>query len=232
MIPDSVRTLTRTPIELLVAVSESLLIGDTVEQRLAPMFRRAKRLLHETALEDVLEDVFGVGTKSFTTMSKLVTHVDHVGLLVPSDLESHLADFARASGFVERHAWYPSVVVARELTAIAKVNVPTKLMKAFTAGDANSPAAGIEAFVPQAPSGDVAHWIQNGIARHMAVALSEPAFDRVTECFEAAGFHVPAFMEGRMIRNAAENISVMYYDTEVAGGLLRIECFHDARRAG
>jgi hypothetical protein len=194
--------------------------------RLVKCFLHARDFLATTSTGDVLETIFH-GEANLRRVGGLVSHVEHVGVLIGETFAGVMIEAAREAGFTRLSSTFPSTVLAKELgQTIGRDQVPT--MISIFKNDATSQAEsrGLEVFVPSGVDESVTKtWMVDGVGRHAAMWLTDGnAFPEIKEAFESEGFRMPAFMNERPLENPHEKVRVAYFDSRHGGRAIRIEC--------
>jgi hypothetical protein len=207
----------------------TLLEATDLRDRLHRCVAEAKRFLDTTSAHDLLGAIFDQGTGA--GLIEAVTHIDHVGFLVPSESTREIiGEAASAAGLPDGHTAFRSMILARELGALlGRHDVPTTIFKACEAR--GTPATKyVEIFVPDADPETVRRWIAGEVGNHFGFALrSASFFEEATRLFEQRGFRVPPFMNGKPMTNTSGGVTVLYFDGAIMGQPTRVELVHIAK---
>jgi hypothetical protein len=184
-------------------------------------FRRAAAFLVSAEPKGVLQAVLPSAGR-LDDIAALVSHVDHVGFLSPLRDASRLSLAARAAGFAAGERMFPSEIAARELGN-------TTIFQAWGTAPSGEPILA-EAFMPlDVPTTVLAGWAREGVGSDVGVSVTcRRALRDVVSLMTEEGCRMPAFMEGEPLRNAAEKLTVAYFDGCHNGRRVRIELCHRA----
>lgn len=143
-----------------------------------------------------------------------VVGADHLGTLIPPgvDADAVLA-LAACAGFNQRILRCPSAIVARELgTKCGRETVSTELLKA-SGILSNGRRGGVEVFLPDVEPDLAEHWIGEARDYHLALRVStRGGVHAIHAELKAAGYPIPAFMNGRPMENRVERVLMIYVD--------------------
>jgi hypothetical protein len=208
----------------LFAVSSSLAFGSTREDLLVCL-QRVRTFLDAAEPLALYTDLFANPAAARALVAH-VSHVEHVGLIIPQSVSRDLAWAGAMAGFRLDPTIVPSVLVARELGGlIGRESVKTTVFK-VSAKDAAGDLIRFEAFIPSDVDDEtVRGWIRDNVSTHVAVLVKDLASMAELEAiFASEGYTMPSFMNGKPMVNQAEQITVMYFDGAYRGRSLRIEC--------
>jgi hypothetical protein len=185
-----------------------------------PRLHTAARFLATTTSEELLETVISRPPLLQRALD-LVTRIDHVGFMAPSQAVGELASAASRAGFDTTQRTFPSTIFARELgEAAGRDLVPTTIFKARgePAGEA---APGVEVAMPHDVEPEVVRgWIREGFGEHVAFRVDSPwYFAPLRRLLEHEGFGMPAFMNGAALTNRFEKVTAVYFDRDHDPGL-------------
>ena len=208
-----------------IRLGAALLDDAPVEARLASYLGAVRRLLEDISIPDAIGSVFDDRDATQFLVAASTGDV-HVGFVAPNDPDA-MSRAARAVGFAFNQRSFPSTIIARELgERIGRRRVPTQVFKAYLKPSGGAPRA-VEAFLPEAEPDVVRGWIEEGVGTHIGFGLGgAAAVLRAMDIAIAAGFVLPAFMDGRPLTNPAEDLTAFYADGPTPAGRVRIEFFH------
>jgi hypothetical protein len=210
----------------LFRINEALLETGNERERVQRCMSAAKRFLLCTSAADIFAELFSDASASAAL--SLVSHLVHVGVIVPHALSRELPAAGALAGFRLNPTIFPSVAVARELGAlIGRSAVQTTIFKVFAEGLDDDGLISFEAFIPSGiEDSTVTDWMTDNVGTHFALRVDHLAqMNQLKDLFEREGYSMPAFMNGQPMTNAAENATIMYFDGMHSGRHLRIECY-------
>jgi hypothetical protein len=212
-------------LDRLLSVGAPLLVDAGAGARAYACFAEARSILTSTTSAELLEGIITSEPRR-QELALLTSHLDHIGLVLPEELDGELAWAASRAGFPDAHARISSVVVARELGALLETDsVPTTFFKAYGRCQ-ESRIVSIEAFVPHGVPRAVVHgWVADGVGVHVALKTKTlSGLYAARKLFETEGYSLPAFMCGKAITNPDEESTILYFDRACRSRRLRVEC--------
>src|SRR5262249_13364153 len=160
-----------------------------------------------TSAEECLEQLMP-RRGSASTISWLVSGIDHVGFMAAPEDEEALDSAAAEAGFGSNGHTFPSTILTRQLAELAGRAVPTTIFEAMaTSSDGGS--LRVEVAIPRGIERDfLDDWIRRGIGAHLAFGVSSPArLGELGELVEAQGFRSPASLRGHLCTNPASGVT-------------------------
>ena len=169
-----------------------------------------------TSAEECLEQLLPEQT-SASTISSLVSGIDHVGFMAAPEDEEALNSAAAEAGFGPDGHTFPSTILTKQLAELAGRTVPTTIFEAL----ASDPARGslrVEVAIPLGIERNALDdWIRQGIGAHLAFRVSSPArFGELGELVEAQGFRSPASLQDHLCTNPASGVTALFFDRRPA----------------
>jgi hypothetical protein len=218
----------------LFSVRETLLAPGEAAIRFERCFAAGRRFIEETSPSNLLHAVFAE-PENRRTVAALVRGPVHVGFLFP-DGELTFGQMGEASvraGFRADYSTFSSTVVARELGLLANCErVPTVIFSAATNGACRRQGY-VEAFIPAAGRRLTRQWMEQEVASHVGLTLTDHAASGVAhQAFLREGYAIAAFLRGQAIPNPAAGVCVVYYERSSAAGQSRIELLYPMPRTG
>ena len=191
---------------------------------LADVLARAGAVLEETSPPALALSIFDDEPRR-SSLVALVRRLSHVGLLAPRGVSPpDLAAAARHVGFADDHVLFPSVTVARELSALAGEPVTTHVFRCRRARSEGGFRPWIEAFVVDGAPDAFDRWLDEGVASHVGLDVEHHDSSRVRDILESGGFAPPSFMRDGPVRNPMESHSMLYLEGRARDGEpLRLE---------
>lgn len=169
-----------------------------------------------TSAEECLEQLLPRRT-SASTISSLVSGIDHVGFMAAPEDEGALNSAAAEAGFGSDGHTFPSTILTRQLAQLAGRTVPTTIFEAIAANPDRG-SLRVEVAIPRGIERDALNdWIRQGIGAHLAFGVSSPArFGALGELVEAQGFRAPASLQGHPCTNPASGVTALFFDRRPA----------------
>jgi len=169
-----------------------------------------------TSAEECLEQLMPQRA-SASTISSLVSGIDHVGFMAAPEDEGALSSAAAKAGFGTAGHTFPSTILTRQLAQLAGRSVPTTIFEAL-ATDPDRGSLRVEVAMPRGIEPDALDdWIRQGIGAHLAFRVSSPArFGALRKLVEAQGFRSPASLQGHPCTNPASRITSRFFDRRPA----------------
>ena len=169
-----------------------------------------------TSAEECLEQLLPQRA-SASTISSLVSGIDHVGFMATPKDEGALNSAAAEAGFGSDGHTFPSTILTRQLAQLAGRTVPTTIFEALAA-DPHRGSLRIEVAIPRGIERNALDdWIRQGIGAHLAFGVSSPArFGVLEELMEAQGFRSPASLQGDPCTNPASGVTSLFFDRRPA----------------
>jgi hypothetical protein len=182
-----------------------------------------------TSAEECLEQLLPQRA-SASTISSLVSGIDHVGFMAAPEDEGALDSAAAEAGFGSDGHAFPSTILTRQLAQLAGRTVPTTIFEAL-AGDPDGGSLRVEVAIPRGIERNVLDdWIRQGIGAHLAFGVSSPAhFGELIELVEAQGFRSPASLQGDPCTNPASRVTSLFFDRRPAEPLGLEFCHYAAQ---
>jgi hypothetical protein len=152
-----------------------------------------------------------------STVSSLVSGIDHVGFIAAPEDEGTLDSAAAEAGFGPDGHSFPSTILTRQLAQLAGGAVPTTIFEALGA-DPDRGSLRVEVAIPRGIERNVLDdWIRQGIGAHLAFGVSSPArFGELGEMVKAQGFQSPASLQGHPCTNPAAGVTSLFFDRRPA----------------
>jgi hypothetical protein len=169
-----------------------------------------------TSAEECLEQLLPQRA-SASTISSLVSGIDHVGFIAAPEDEGALESAAAEAGFGSNGHTFPSTILTRQLAQLAGRTVPTTIFEALVA-DPDRGTLRVEVAIPRGIERDfLDDWIRRGIGAHLAFGVSSPAqFGVLGELVEAQGFRSPSSLQGHPCTNPASGVTSLFFDRRPA----------------
>lgn len=169
-----------------------------------------------TSAEECLEQLLPQRAWA-STVSSLVSGIDHVGFMATPEDERTLDSAAAEAGFGSDGHSFPSTILTRQLAQLAGGTVPTTIFEALAA-DQDCRSLRVEVAIPRGIERSVLDdWIRQGIGAHVAFGVSSPArFGELGELVEAQGFRSPASLQGHRCTNPASGVTSLFFDRRPA----------------
>ena len=188
----------------------------TEPDRVRPALQGAAQLMTTTSPEECLEQLLPQRA-SASTISSLVSGIDHVGFMAAPEDEGALNSAAADAGFGSDGHTFPSTILTRQLAQLAGRTVPTTIFEALTA-DPDRGSLRVEVAIPRGiERSALDDWIRQGIGAHLAFGVSSTArFGVLGELLEAQGFRSPASLRGRPCTNPASGVTSLFFDCRPA----------------
>ena len=210
----------------LFLMNSSLGSGTKTRGDLLRCFQRVMEFLQSTTPMALFLDLFACPRAARAVVDQ-VSHVEHVGLIIPPCFLDDLAWAGATAGFKLEPAIFPSVLVARELGRLmGRESVKTTVFKASAEATAGA-VVRCEAFIPTDVDDEIVRgWIAENVATHVAVRVNDlTSLAKLEAIFASEGYVMPPFMNGKPIVNGVEHVTVMYFDGMCRGRHLRVECY-------
>jgi hypothetical protein len=188
----------------------------TEPDRVPAALQDAARLMTTTSAEECLEQLLPQRA-SASTISSLVSGIDHVGFMASPEEEGTLDSAAAEAGFGSNGHTFPSTILTRQLAELAGRTVPATIFEALAA-DPDRGSLRVEVAIPRGIEPNVLDdWIRQGIGAHVAFGVSSPArFGELGELVEAQGFRSPVSLQGRPCTNPAAGVTSLFFDRRPA----------------
>jgi len=210
------------------SIRETLLASGAAGVRFERGFAAGRRFIERTPVADLLQSIFA-DTGNRRAVEALVHGPLHVGFLFPAgDLTvEQMGEASARAGFSADYATFSSTVVARELGMLANCErVPTLIFSAAVNGACERQGY-VEAFIPAAAPELTRRWIEQEVASHVGLTLTDRAASGIAhEAFLREGYAIAPFLRGQAIANPAAGVSVVYYEKPGTAGASRIEVLY------
>ena len=214
-------------ISSLFAIGETLL--DESPDPISRCLESAGRFLSSTTANEMLEAALS-STANRQSIADMVLGLDHVGFIAPEEELSSVSSSAVAAGFSVSHWTFPSTIMSRELGELAGCDqLPITVFKACGPTSERTSRV-VEVFMPSGVEPRrVREWIRLGIGVHVAFSISQPScFSDIAQIMTEEGFRLPPFMQSAPPKNAAEGLTILYFDGHLRARPLRLEFCHYA----
>ena len=186
---------------------------------------KAKRFLDTTSVAAMLDALFK-RQENRCLVLRSVLDMLHVGFIFPDGglTGNDMIRESNKAGFCSDHSMIASTVISRELGELAgRTRVPTDIFIARR-DQVHGRSGYVEAFIPAADVKLVRSWIEMEIGTHIGLTITDPRMlPAAQDAFEAEGFRMPSFMQGKPITNLHRGLIATYHEKSHGEGKVRIE---------